>query len=209
MATWEFEHTPFAIIQQSNTKGVIIMSDILAKILGILILGLLSLIIKEAVTKRRLLNQLQAEISSNLKRLEEAIPDVDYAARLSRERKSWRVGISPKCTEYYTYAYHKLRDQLGLLKPETINLLNSFYDQLGKAMAYKEKLEFKSDDIRQLVQQHIDYYGAQTEEEARSSIYPALLYDLRSELDKALKLGKELMQAIKKERCLISRFRFN
>jgi hypothetical protein len=107
MATWEFEHTPFAIIQQSNTKGVIIMSDILAKILGILILGLLSLIIKEAVTKRRLLNQLQAEISSNLKRLEEAIPDVDYAARLSRERKSWRVGISPKCTEYYTYAYHK------------------------------------------------------------------------------------------------------
>jgi chromosome segregation ATPase len=203
MATWEFEHTPFAIIWQPNTKGVIIMLD---KILDILNL-------KEAVRERRernrLLNQLQAEISSNLKRLEEAIPDVNYAAHLSRERKSWRVGISPKCTEYYTDAYQRLRDQLGLLKPDTIELLNSFYDQLGKAMAYKEKLEFKSDDIRQLVQQHIDYYGAQTEEEARSSIYPALLYDLRSELDNALKLGKELMQAIKKERCLISRFRFN
>jgi chromosome segregation ATPase len=183
------------------------MSDILDKILVILILGLLSLIIKKAVAKSRLLNQLQAEISSNLKRLEEAIPDVDYAARLSRERKSWRVGISPKCTEYYTDAYQRLRDQLGLLKPDTIELLNSFYDQLGKAMTYKEKLEFKSDEVRQLVQQHID--RAQTEEEARSAVYPALLYDLRSELDKALKSGKELMQAIKKERCLISRFRFN
>jgi hypothetical protein len=33
MATWEFEHTPFAIIWQPNTKGVIIMLD---KILDIL-----------------------------------------------------------------------------------------------------------------------------------------------------------------------------
>jgi hypothetical protein len=167
---------------------------------------LIFLILKEAVRERRernrLLNQLQAEISSNLKRLEEAIPDVNYAAHLSRERKSWRVGISPKCTEYYTDAYQRLRDQLGLLKPDTIELLNSFYDQLGKAKAYKGKLEFKSDDVRQLVQQHIDY-GAKTEDEARSFIYPALLYDLQSELDKALKSGKELMQAIKKERCLI------
>jgi len=168
------------------------------------LIGLLGLgeAAKEHRARIRLLNRLESEVGRNLERLHEAIPLVEHIERRSRELKSWRVGLAPFCTEYWTDVYQQEQGNLGLLSPKANDLLTHFYDALEEAKSYRDKLTFQSDDVRKMVNQYVDQ--GSTEEEARNMLYPGLLLDLRSVLKRARAKGEELRPILSKERRLFA-----
>ena len=164
------------------------------------LIGLLGLgeLFKERRARIRLLNRLESEVVLNLERLYEAIPLVERIEQRSKELQSWRVGLAEFCTEYRTTVYKQEQKNLGLLSPKTNDLLARFYDALEKAKSYRAKLSFQSDDVRKIVNQYVDQ-GA-TKEEARSMLYPDLLFDLRAILIQAQTTGEKLKDALAHER---------
>jgi len=153
---------------------------------------------KEHRARIRLLNRLESEVGRNLERLHKAIPLVEHTERRSRELNSWRVGLAPFCTEYWTDVYKQEQGNLGLLSPKANDLLTHFYDALEKAKSYRDKLTFQSDDVRKIVDQYVD--RGSTEEEARNMLYPDMLIDLRNVLNKARAKGEELRPILRRER---------
>ncbi len=154
---------------------------------------------KERRKRNHLLNRLEPEISLNVKQLSEAHSHLSYIRESSRKRRSWKIGVPQQYTNYQTDVYDRVQGDLGLLQPGTNELLTCFYKLLRKANSYKDELAFKpGSHASELVKQQVDL-GA-TEEDARSDLYPDLLFDLRVVIGEALDIGKQLEQAIKVER---------